>query len=462
MTNAKYKEHPNPEYRGHPFIEALPLRLDFKDFCGRFRKRGNLDPENRNRPTAERQELLDTLNGFFVPMPMHYDLYDTIHSVIQRGYLGRNPIDLKYVRNIKNNREALKDSYTLPPPIRGRGGYALIGCSGLGKTTVIEKIRALFPDVIKHSIYGGKRISCFQIPTIHVSADKSSTVKGMCLQCFAKIDELIGTDYCHMYGRLATDGMVSALATGCYLHGIGLIVLDEIQELALTKSGGINAIVSFFLHLTNRVSTPILFVGTPHALIFMREELRYIRRSSGIPEWRPMEASSSDWDLFMNELWKYQYTNTPTAISSEFKVQFHQLIKGVPEIAIELYKQVQRKLIQTNTKNRPEIITDNVVEEVALSSLSREIEALRGLEEGIPIAKKATDLPSPILLPRKQQGSKQVRPEAIETAKTSPSPAEPSEPPEPTRSQRKGSESLPQDALVKPTDIKAPLEFMKK
>ena len=461
MTNTQYKIHANPEYRGHPFIEALPLRLDFKEFCSRFRKRGDLNPENRTRPTAERLELLDTLNGFFVPMPRHYDLYDTIHSVMQRGYLGRNPTDPRYLFSIKEKRRAVKDAYTMPPPIRGRGGYALIGCSGIGKSSAVERILALFPEVIKHSVYNKKRISCYEIPAIHVSADKSSSIKSMCLQCFAKIDALIGTNYCHIYGRQATDGMVAALATICYLHGIGLIVLDEIQELALTRSGGVNAIVSFFLHLTNRVSTPLLFVGTPQALLFMRQELRYIRRSSGIPEWRPLEPESSEWDVFMGEMWKYQYTNTPTDITPELKAQFHRLVKGVPEIAIELYRQVQRKLIQTNMKNKPEVIDARIIENVALSSLTREIEALRPLDEPIPVAQRATDLPSPILLPAKPRKKKQTQSETDPCPDSGDEPASMPGQSEVPCKRQEGSKSVQPDALVQPADIKDPLELMK-
>jgi AAA domain len=241
---------------------------------------------------------------------------------------------------------------------------------------VIDRALGLYPIVINHKKYQNKHVGCIQLPTVVIRAEKNSSIKSICLQFLQTIDREIGTTYKLTYGRLSADGMVSAVATLCHLHAIGLIVLDEIQELTPTKSGGANAIVSFLLNLTNRMDTGVLFVGTPQALLFMRGELRYIRRSSGIPEWRPMEETSTEWKVFMNELWRNQYTRTPTFLSDPIRAVLFALTKGIPDFAIELYKKTQRKLIQHAAARELEVITPEFVEQIGLTYLSRDIEAL--------------------------------------------------------------------------------------
>jgi hypothetical protein len=107
MTEVVYRPQSIPEYQGNPFLEALPHRLGYEEFCEEFKLQRIVSDLDRFRPASERMELLDTLNGFFVPMPWHFDLYNALHSLIQQSYVNRNPLKGHYWVAVKTRRQSL-------------------------------------------------------------------------------------------------------------------------------------------------------------------------------------------------------------------------------------------------------------------------------------------------------------------------------------------------------------------
>jgi hypothetical protein len=378
MNLANYVEQVNPDFKGNPFIEALPPRLSKDSFEERFSLTRPSPTQCRSRSAVDRLDLLEMITSFFVYMPWHFNLYNTIYSMTKRCYVSRNPAEQEYWLLVKEKRKVLRDAYKhdLPVP-RGRIGAALIGCSGQGKSEVLKRIVALFPRVIVHTKYRGEKMACLQLFSLFIEADRNTSVKGICDQIFEQADRLLGTRYSDIYRRETEPGKVAGVVTVCHLHGVGIIVLDEIQELSLKKSGGENGIVSFLLHLANRAGPSVLFVGTPDAPLLRNEAMRYIRRSSGIPEVLPLAKESDDWKDFLDELWRYQYTKNITEITDEIADTLHALSRGIPELTIEIYKRAQAVLIQHEGPKNPELLTPQLLEEVALSYLAREIEAAK-------------------------------------------------------------------------------------
>ena len=65
--------------------------------------------------------------------------------------------------------------------------------------------------------------------------------------------------------------MMSHVTRLAAVHAIGLLVIDEIQELSNIKSGGDKALVGFFLRLTNMIKIPVLMVGTYKAQAMLQQ-----------------------------------------------------------------------------------------------------------------------------------------------------------------------------------------------
>lgn len=374
VVKAEYLPSKNPDYCGNPFIEALPTRLKKKDFYDVFTLNPSLDNSQRLLSCEERLDLVGSTH-FFQPMSIHWDLYCILHSLLSESYKRRNPCELTHWTAMTSQRADLMKTFRLPVP-RPRLSAALIGCSGLGKSNVVKRLISLYPRGIIHGIYQRHRLNRIQIPFVYVEARKDCSVRDICMQIVTQVDEIAGTNYRTMQLRKTIDELIAGVAQVLQLYGVGLIILDELQELGPTKSGGYSATVSFVLRLTNTINGCLL-IGTPQAQIFMDEEIRYIRRSSGIPEWRPLEVRSKDWSRFSQSMWKCQFTRTETPLDSALSETLHKVSFGIPDFAIEVYKATQRMLILHSRSDDPEIITSEFIAKVAVTHLARELNAMR-------------------------------------------------------------------------------------
>ena len=414
MSKAVYVASENPDYRGNPFIEALPARLDKRGFYRLMTLAPTLDEGVRRKDANTRMELLDSCQ-FFVPSPHHFELYNAIHSLAQQSYIDRNPFEQDHWSKMTSQREDLLSTYDLPIP-RPRLSLALIGCSGLGKSIYARRVAALFPKTIEHGVYEGtnhpkhegKRVNRIQIPFIYIEALRHCSVKDICRQIFSFVNRRAGTDYTRLYGRQDLEGMVAGVAAVAQIHAIGLIVLDELQELAPSKSGGINASVSFLLRLTNTTSNATLMIGTPQSNVFMSEELRYIRRASGIPEWRPFPRDSDNWRYFVTTMWPYQFTRAKTELTPDLEDILYSATFGIPEFAVTAYKSVQKVIIQHTKPGAKEVITPELMRRVASTHLAREIAAIQKAVSSVHTSPIARDMPSEpvMLMPVKEQASR--------------------------------------------------------
>jgi len=105
------------------------------------------------------------------------------------------------------------------------------------------------------------------------------------------------------------DGMIPDMANIAAVHCIGLLVIDEIQNLDQAKSGGAKRMLNFFVQLINTLNISVVLVGTYKAWEILGDEFRQIRRGSGLGDlvWDPMQ-NDSVWNTFVTSMWRYQYT----------------------------------------------------------------------------------------------------------------------------------------------------------
>jgi AAA domain len=391
---AVYNKSPIPELAGNPFGEALPVRLTSEQFYRALAGKRHYDPRDRKKLKHERAQLAGTLASFFVPMPHHLDLYDHIYSLMQKSYIRRNPMAIIEWKVITQKVGVLVGTYRMPAP-RARLTEALTGASGLGKSTVTDRICALFPEQVEHKVYRDARVGRVQVPIVKVAAHKQSSVRDLCLQFFAELDRILGTNYQHTHGRQGIDGMVASMARLAAVHGVGIIVLDEVQELATFKSGGTRATASILLHISNIFSSAVLMVGTPESHLFQHPELHYIVRTSGIPEWRPLKRDSPEWRRFLRTLWNYQYTAKPTTLDEPMQILVYELSRGIPDIAIRLYEYAQKRAILHPNKKAGETISLELMANVANEELRREMDVIDFLDVPQVDGMRASDLPTP-------------------------------------------------------------------
>lgn len=349
MNNAIYKEQIISEYRDNPLIEALPNIAKSTDVVSRLAYFPAYNKEERKLDSQYRVHLIGRLYDVFQPLAPHLDLEGRIGRVIRQGYIGRNTFDKAFVSNTYRSTA---------------GSFTLLGVSGMGKTTAIKRILNMYPQVIVHSKYKDREFSRYQVVFLRIECSYDGSVKGLCLSFFNKVDEVLGTDYYSRFGngRLSVDNMLVAMSNIAKNISLGILVIDEIQNLSKSKSGGAERMLNFFVTLVNTIGLPVLLIGTPEAMGVLQGKFRQARRGSGQGD-MIFERLNCDmnFELFLNAIWGYQWTRRPIVLTEELKNVFYEQSQGIIDIIVKLYALTQTKAILGGK----ETITSDLVRQVA-------------------------------------------------------------------------------------------------
>src|SRR5262245_42655258 len=79
------------------------------------------------------------------------------------------------------------------------------------------------------------------------------------------------------------------------LHCLGMLVIDEIQNLSEAKSGSSARMLNFFVQLENTIGVPFILIGTPMAIQALSGEFRQARRATeqGGVYWERMKETAN-------------------------------------------------------------------------------------------------------------------------------------------------------------------------
>ena len=151
----------NPLYDNNPFIEALPPMLSGKDLIHALAVIPPYSDSDRDRSTGERLQLLSSLYEFYQPLSMTIDLYCEIYTAMQHCYGQYSP---QSETAAFQNGYSLMHGNALAASIGGGNSFSVVGVSGLGKSTALQRVLSLYPQVIGHTEYHGQKFYCHQIP----------------------------------------------------------------------------------------------------------------------------------------------------------------------------------------------------------------------------------------------------------------------------------------------------------
>ncbi len=378
--DAKYKTPPIAAYQGNPFIEALPP-IWSEEEAGQLLKYAPLySPQDREMPAHYRLHLIQNTLQFFEPLPVHLELEQRVSRMIRIGYVARNPRDPRFVAQLHENADLIGNAEGIPPTPRSTAtGFTMLGISGVGKTTAVERILSLYPQVIGHHEYQGRPLTLMQVVWLKLDCPFDGSIKGLCLNFFQAIDDLLGSRYYERYasGRHTVDELLPRMARVAALHGLGVLVIDEIQHLSEAKSGGSRKMLNFFVQLVNTIGLPVVLVGTYKAQALLSGEFRQTRRGTGQGDfiWDRMEDDEV-WQFFVESLWQFQYTRRPVPLTKASQDALYDASQGITDFAVKLYMLAQARVIGQDD----ETISPALIRSVAKDSLrlaSPILEALR-------------------------------------------------------------------------------------
>lgn len=364
---AQYIEQRLPHFKGNPLIEALPPPMTNQGLDESLTLMPDFHQSQREWPAADRLMMLETLQNFMVPMSRHRELCRALDSLLRNGYGGRAPRTPGHAAIFQAlyAKQMAGESYSQTADSRtSQFSSSLIGVSGMGKTTTVERWLAHLPKVIYHPDFNH-----YQIPALHIempSDGKSSN--GLAAGILHKIDELLpGSNYYKMYsnrGRNGTDSLLRSAAHVMNLHSVGLLIGDEVQNLANSPKGA-QTLMTELVSACNITKVPTLFLGTNKAAKVLGIDFRQSRRSSGhgVATWdrlRPGTAAEpEEWDVFLEILWQFQWVRNPVPLTPMLAHYMFDFSQGVIDLAIKLFVSAQARAIWDESERlTPELLQD--------------------------------------------------------------------------------------------------------
>lgn len=291
---------------------------------------------------SERLIALNDIYDVYYPFTMSGEIYSKLYLALSRSLQKKNT--RQAVMQLCENRKAVIGSANYSGIIGGSDSFTILGCSGIGKSTAIAKAISLLRG---NEIATIQNPYCKIVPVLVIQCPWDSSVKGLLLEILRKTDEVLKTKYYEnaLRARLTTDNLIGSVSTVCLNH-IGLLVLDEIQNVANSKNG--KNLIGSMTQLINNSGISISMVGTPESAPFFEQDYKLARRSLGLKyDTIPFD---SDFVLFCETLYKYQYTARRTPLTDAIVEWLYSHSNGVTSNVVSLVHDAQEIAIMDGSE----------------------------------------------------------------------------------------------------------------
>lgn len=375
---AEYTPTGIPHYDGNPLIECLPKILSDVDVVRRI---GNTparpDEAERALDPKLRGHGINRLKDVVVPFEVHLRLEDLFSQLIRYGYTARNPLDASSVRHRLPSSAEMKGHGFMSTAET----VTLIGLSGMGKTTALNSIAKLYPQVISHRKYKQQILIETQVVWLKIECPHDGSLRGFCAAFFSSLDTALGTEKYSTRGATgrSISVMLQHISQLCKTYYIGALIIDEMQHLCSSRGGqDREKLLNFFVTLSNDAGVPMVYVGTNAMLPLFSGVLRNARRAAGMGPITFDRFSADDpfWEHLVSQLWAYNWTNVPAPMTSELHAKIYDLTQGNTDFLAKLLMLAQRHAIWENVDS----VTPAVLQQVydnQMRLLHKPIEALR-------------------------------------------------------------------------------------
>ncbi|WP_308636530.1 ATP-binding protein [Paenibacillus silvisoli] len=398
QVDAEYKPQEITGYKNNPFIEALPPIFEEEYVASKVARLPDHAEEQRKLGKQTRLHLIQQIADYVEPLPSHLVVEQRLSRLIRHGYKARNPLTREAVRQFNIGFKDILESGLNEDGVNLAGirstasGFAILGVSGQGKTTAIESSLLLYPQVIHHSVYNCQPFIRKQLVWLKLNCPHDGSLKGLCLNFLQAVDSLLGTNYFRKFSSKGSsvDILLPIMAHIATLHGLGALVIDEIQNLSFMKSGGAERMLNYFTQLINTIGVPVILIGTFKAMKLLSGSFSQARRSTGQGDMiMDRLVEGDEWDHFIQRLWKYQWTKAGTKLTDSLKHEMYELSQGIVDIAVKLYMLAQWEAISFGEEK--ERLTIGLLRSVASRHMQLVQPLLKVLKRNDPSAKMLVD-----------------------------------------------------------------------
>lgn len=285
------------------------------------------DEKIRLENPAIRLTALSDLYGMYIPSQMSLEIYNKLYLALLRSM------------HKKNTRISIQQKYENCKAVRGQeysgiiGGsdsFTIIGSSGIGKSTAISRAISLITDnrVIELKKPYTKIVLC-----VVVQCPFDCSVKGLLLEILRKVDEKLDSKYYQnaLRARATTDMLIGSVSQVALNH-IGMLIVDEIQNVVNNKNG--KSLIGALTQLINNSGISIGMIGTPECTTFFESAMQLARRSVGL-QYGAMNYDNY-FKSFCKVLFDYQFVAHKSELTDTIIEWLYEHSAGVASIVVSL------------------------------------------------------------------------------------------------------------------------------
>lgn len=282
---------------------------------------------------------LSDLYQIYIPSQMSIEIYSKLYLALLRS-MQKKGTQMAIKQRYENYKAIQQQSYS--GILGGSDSFTIIGTSGIGKSSAISRSISL---ITENQIIETDKPYTKIIPCLIVQCPFDSSVKGLLLEILRKVDEGLGTDHYHhaITSRAATTDMLIGAVSSIALNHIGMLVVDEIQNVANSKNG--KNLIGALTQLINNSGISICMVGTPECTVFFEQAMQLARRSVGL-QYTAMNYDEY-FQSFCKVLFQYQYTRQRTEITPAITEWLYEHSAGVISVVVSLVHDAQEIAILT-------------------------------------------------------------------------------------------------------------------
>lgn len=368
-------------------------------------KRPIYSEQEREKDSLYRIHATFRLDQYIFPFSKHFEVEQNIGIAIRTGYINKKIFDPEHIRKLRSLSNVMKSVQSKIKEFssgciesngtQSANGFSIFGISGGGKTTAVDKILSSYLQHIVHTTDGENKILFHQLTWLKVECSHDGSIKGLCQKFFDNVDIALGTDYFSKYGstRNSVELMIVAMAHIAIKHGLGILVVDEIQHLRTLKNNASEKALNFFVTFMNDVKLPVVYIGTYKAIGMLSNDFRQIRRVTGMGLIEMNFLERDEFELFIEDIWQFQWTKKKCELTDSLKQAMYDCTMGIPDIIKKLYKVVQIEAIRSES----EIITVELIKRMLQEKFTFVKNVIDNFKAG-KVNEIYDDLKSPVLL----------------------------------------------------------------
>lgn len=287
-----------------------------------------------HKSETERLMALSDIYRIYIPSKMSQEIYSKLYLSLMRS-LQKKRTDPFVMQQQQNNFRMIQKKFYNGGIIGGSDSFSIIGNSGIGKSASIFRAIDLITD---STVIEFENPYAKVIPSLVVQCPFDSSVKGLLLEILRKADELLDSKYYENAIKIkATTDTLIGCVSQIALNNIGLLIVDEIQNICNSKNG--KTLVGSITQLVNNSGISICFVGTPECKNFFDKAMHLARRTMGL------EYTSLDFDIeftmFCKIIFQYQYMEERIEITDKIIKWLYDRSSGNVSIVIALLHDAQ-------------------------------------------------------------------------------------------------------------------------